>query len=329
MTVDMKHLEYLQRVADSDVILLKEKEATYKGSWKMAGGRSAWFMFRRNMDRLQNMMAAVPWPESFSREDLRDAATENGPERKRHIGYELTSELADWMLQKLSEEDVFEKIHDDPSGRDGTVLACLRDLRRYATLIEAEMISRGAVIPERENKIIVSPRLTTEEARRMSEVWDGTSTKVEDCIMKQGTPENEWVVAKPGTPEDGGQHESLAPWVMTDDVINNVMTQMHIDTWYRRVGPLWVLEASVCNPKFGEPPALIRSLYDFKPTQGNLYVVKIALCPLGAREYFPKFQEEANRHEWEKMQEWVATLYEWNPSDEKHHLIDRAWEAET
>jgi len=316
---DMKHLEHLQRVADSDVILLKEKEATYKGSWKMAGGRSAWFMFRRNMDRLQNMMAAVPWPESFSREDLQDVATD--PDKE----YTLSHELAEWMVQKLSEEDVFEKIHDDPSGKDGSVLACLRDLRRYATLIEAEMISRGAVLPEREKKIIVAPRLTTEEARRMSEVWNGdTSVESVDAYSKPPFDDKRVI----GTPEDGGQHESLAPWVMTDDVINNVLTQMHIDTWYRRVGPLWVLEASVCDPKFGSPPELIRSLYDFKPTQGNLYVVKIALCPLGAREYFPRFQEEANRHEWEKMQEWVAALYEWDPSDEKHHLIDRAWEAE-
>lgn len=42
--------------------------------------------------------------------------------------------------------DIFAAISVDPSGADGSALACVRDLRNYLTLIEAEMVSRGVVV---------------------------------------------------------------------------------------------------------------------------------------------------------------------------------------
>jgi len=38
--------------------------------------------------------------------------------------------------------DIFKKIEDDMTGKDGTVLAEIRDLRRYLLLVEAEMLWR-------------------------------------------------------------------------------------------------------------------------------------------------------------------------------------------
>lgn len=146
------HLDYLARVADMDVEHILEKERTYQGSWKKSGGRSAWFMVKRKIDRLLVMLAPVPWPESFKPEDL-DEIADNPKDCV------LSPELAGWVRDVVSSEDIFEAIHRKPSGADGTVLAEVRDLRRYLLLIEAEMMARGVVTagavtdPSREDPI--------------------------------------------------------------------------------------------------------------------------------------------------------------------------------
>jgi hypothetical protein len=41
--------------------------------------------------------------------------------------------------------DLFAEIEANPSGCDGTILAEIRDLRRYLLLVEAEMTARGTL----------------------------------------------------------------------------------------------------------------------------------------------------------------------------------------
>lgn len=41
--------------------------------------------------------------------------------------------------------DIFDCIMTQPGGEDGSVLAEIRDLRRYLLLVEAEMVERGTV----------------------------------------------------------------------------------------------------------------------------------------------------------------------------------------
>jgi hypothetical protein len=64
--------------------------------------------------------------------------------------------------------DLFAEIDANPSGCDGTILAEIRDLRRYLLLVEAEMAARGTL----------------------------------DLALLQNSEE----LFKPGTPDDGGQH---------------------------------------------------------------------------------------------------------------------------
>jgi hypothetical protein len=132
---DMSHLKFLDGVAIEDVVHLREKEATYKGSWKRRGGVGAFMMLARKWDRLESMMA--------SRSD--------------------------------SMYDIFAHIHREKTllGRDGTVLAEIRDLRRYLLLVEAEMVVQGAAAEP--------------NALRRSR-WNDD-------------------VHVPGTPVDGGHHE--------------------------------------------------------------------------------------------------------------------------
>jgi hypothetical protein len=52
------------------------------------------------------------------------------------------------IVAHLHHYDVFDAILTHPHGNDGTVLAEVRDLRRYLLLVEAEMVARGVVSPE-------------------------------------------------------------------------------------------------------------------------------------------------------------------------------------
>jgi hypothetical protein len=111
----MNHLLFLEIVASEDIGHLRMKEKTYKGSWKKSGGRSAWFMIKRKIDRLESMMQADP----------------------------LESDLT----ALKSEHDIFERIKMDMSGVDGSVLAEVRDLRRYLLLVESEILSMRSKLP--------------------------------------------------------------------------------------------------------------------------------------------------------------------------------------
>jgi hypothetical protein len=112
---DMKHLDYLTAVTAHDVVELRRKEQTYRGSWKQRGGIGAFMMLARKWDRLE------PMAESFSYDIFKSIAVQVPAEKAIGAG----------------------------EGSDGTVLAEIRDLRRYLTLVEAEMMARGVVaVPE-------------------------------------------------------------------------------------------------------------------------------------------------------------------------------------
>lgn len=153
---DMDHMVFLESVALSDVLVLHKKEATYQGSWKRAGGRSAWFMARRNMDRLLTMMAprAVPKHIASMQNVLDTLQALDNAVHYQHIEHgtnglpgsiEATREIIAHLKDTYTAEDIFARIGLRPKGEDGTVLACIRDLRRYLLLVEAEMIAEGVV----------------------------------------------------------------------------------------------------------------------------------------------------------------------------------------
>jgi hypothetical protein len=53
--------------------------------------------------------------------------------------------IENMTFQDKNQYDLFSMIEDEPSGNDGTLLAEIRDLRRYLILVEAEMMARGVV----------------------------------------------------------------------------------------------------------------------------------------------------------------------------------------
>lgn len=52
--------------------------------------------------------------------------------------------------------DVFAAVSADPSGKDGSALACLRDIRNYTILIEAEMVGRDIITIPMSNESILA-----------------------------------------------------------------------------------------------------------------------------------------------------------------------------
>ena len=214
---DMKHLRYLQDVVDLDVREVQRKEATYMGSWKKSGGRSAWFMLRRKIDRMLEMLKRPEDFHGFDLANLDDAIASVNPDEDITLAGCIVQHLRDVYVS----EDIFLKIEDDPSGQDGSVLAEVRDLRRYLLLIEAEMVARGVVelvqvgvtktgeavfVPKvggsraESNDPIASVDFGDIERRVMAQVAGG-NIKADDYSKSFAEKYG------PGTPEDGGHHE--------------------------------------------------------------------------------------------------------------------------
>lgn len=249
---NMDHMQFLEAVTKADVEHLREKEKTYKGSWKAAGGRSAWFMLRRKIDRLLVMMEEPVWPESFGLQDLIEAS------RTDWAKGGIPCELSDWFREMVLAGDVFYKIEAEPDGSDGTVLAEIRDLRRYLILVEAEMEARGVILhapTANEVRSALKKMDQTGEQRGGSpsrfRSKDGTEyTVLGDPILPEPTDQQildrltdgqkdtplgsesfyprkggfgplpgPLTVLGPGTPEDGGHHASR----MEDGVSNETV----------------------------------------------------------------------------------------------------------
>lgn len=130
MSDDMRYLQFLKTVVIQDINSLLEKEKTYQGSWKKSGGISAWMMIVRKLDRLSVLMKATPIPTD---EQIKNAGI---------------LQCKQWLYDIAENGDVFKKITREETasggvGRDGSIIAELRDLRRYTILVEAFLIEQG------------------------------------------------------------------------------------------------------------------------------------------------------------------------------------------
>lgn len=121
---DLKELAYLRVVADEDVDFVDRKNRSYGGSWKRRGGVGAFMMLARKWDRLENILQTVG---KFGGGD-KDAPA---------------FDIFAWIDRECSSEKLYSP--ERGVGTDGTVLAEIRDLRRYLLLVEAEMMARGVV----------------------------------------------------------------------------------------------------------------------------------------------------------------------------------------
>ena len=96
--------------------------------------------------------------------------------------------------------DIFQRIQVNPSGDDGTVLAEIRDLRRYLLLVEAEMVARGAV---RVGGVRWTPPAGTVEVRSILNTPPG-SLHPEEAVEIRRVPGTAVPVHAVGDPEPLG-----------------------------------------------------------------------------------------------------------------------------
>jgi hypothetical protein len=299
-TSTFEHHKYLGVVAEEDVRYVLKKDKSYGASWKKSGGRSAWFMLKRKIDRMVEMMRDPAWPESFSMENLVEVSMHPA------LGNDdtaLTPELAGWLVEKLSAEDIFTKIEAAPSGDDGTVLAEVRDLRRYLMLVEAEMMARGVVANP--NKVPSVPPAQPVPAKLGKDPADQDKSS-------------------------GEGHVSQAPWFVYD--IDTLSSLIDYDHWYRPIGKRgWVLESYVASETV---PKQISHLYEMvMDERGGEKGRRIRLerCPSGGmRNYYPDLRLELNHMEYSALPYWQRNLYQNLPEQNKYRLHPghAAWHVE-
>jgi hypothetical protein len=356
---NMEHMKHIDAVVDSDTAVLRQKESTYQGSWKAAGGRSAWFMFRRNMDRLLSMMKKPPEVDGFSMVDLDDCIQQAWSEADKASGdCTMDVSIVQYLRDSYVSENIFAKIRENPLGQDGTVLACLRDLRRYAILIEAEMVGRGVLTPEerggewdRESKEqLLAPEKERKILERALGFGEGSLDLYTFCAQLMGVdrqvakeeiikllyggpnPETkvEHIEVKViASPENGSQHASLVPWAVSTSwqykqgYNANSTTRSMFDRWWHQQAPgVYVMETAVLvNDSL--VPEEIGHLYI---RSGNFWVALIERCPPDARDWFPRLRREVNSKEHDELPAWQNSMYAWNQSGNKW-VIERQHEA--
>lgn len=110
--MNMDHMNYLEAIAAEDVQRVREKEASYKGSWKKRGGIGAFMMLARKWDRIEIAVQSLG----------------------------ITCAIRPENRIEASPYDIFTHIQIDE--REEGLLSDIQDLRCYLMLIEAEMRAR-------------------------------------------------------------------------------------------------------------------------------------------------------------------------------------------
>lgn len=339
MTNDMRHMEYLESVVEEDIEILRSKEATYQGSWKAAGGRSAWFMARRNMDRLLEMMKPPKDPPGFSLEET-VSTVQNSLITKTPMTPAAVQGV-EYLRDSYTSENIFAMIRRNPRGEDGTVLAVMRDLRRYLILVEAEMIARGVTvaaiepIPPSAQTAEVAGAATREIKSNFDKVVSGgmvyeagqPPVKMKyicrGCDQEIIETAHRWIEIDPLTGLTLYYHSECrrAPWAVTFGYFaHNQIPPDLCGKFWRKLGmtDTFVLEPHVLSSSM---PRILQGLYMLR---GDHWIIKIDQCPALLREHFPSLPLEQNMKEWEERPQWQRPLYTWNEKDMKYVISDQA-----
>jgi hypothetical protein len=287
---DMKHLDHLLIVAVEDVEHLKMKEATYQGSWKRSGGRSAWFMLRRKIDRLLEMMKRPEAPHGWNIQDYFDAVDAGGE-------VTVDASIAKYLATSHAAEDVFAKIEQAPSGEDGSVLAEIRDLRRYLLLVEAEMISRGAVSPG-------APKTERTVPRYSADPGQPTFAVLVDDEARLPTPwivKREQIASATETVGDATVFERL----YEDRGAGLMKLTTHLTEAQKFQAALHVKQ-NTSPVSFMIAEAL---RYYVPVPRSKIHVLRITHAPTDYRSAWPVFHKEYNGKELSMIEPWAAKMF--------------------
>jgi len=336
---------HMRAIAEADIAYIEKKDVQYAASWKQRGGIGAFFTIVRPWDRLERMLA------------MRD----------------------EWAY------DIFDAIGGEGlAGPDGSIIACVRDLRRYLLLVEAHMTEvvlgdcaarnadvyqveadrLGVTRREAKTRVLTAtyggsaetdstaksreffqygeptvhepaPSLTQQVPQKNSDFWLRESHRLFGYHL--GGNNNHQVVSAalekihdlllngkdvsvtvrdsadvPRTPENGGQHASLAPWVKSS------VSSAELEWYTRRAAGVFTLDVEVSN--YESLPVELRSVYVRSGTTSTHAYVKIQDCPKDARDFYPCLRTEVNHKELEDLPAWQGGLYEWIEGETKYRI---------
>jgi hypothetical protein len=214
--------------------------------------------------------------------------------------------------------------NDDLRGPDGTALACIRDLRRYLLLVEANLVH--------------------ERTKCGSELWRDICRQAhadERTTPNSRHREADLAEARPGTPADGGHHERLY-----DDVRP---AQRAGDDGYRSGGDADAKahdeilrlrrqrqtpssSTTVMPPRSPMPERLEDGLLSpegdvlfiavLDPTGGTVYfnVDRRTVAADRIIEHLPLLDLELNHKEWTLQRVEYLGMYEWDGQANKYRL---------
>ena len=273
------HHQFLPVVAGSDVTSVIPKDKSYGASWKKRGGVSAFMMLARKWDRLESMLSEKYHYDIFAA-----------------IGAECR------------------RVDREEQGADGTILAEVRDLRRYLLLVEAEMVARGAVSYSGTDHEGMSPRTATIVAATQGELSEAAGGPRVPRMQEQAPYEQR-------TPEDGAQAASTAPHVVRRDYFLRKEIDPELAHMFWRplgnnqmIAEFYALEPHVVSHKI---PRVLAGVYDMLPD--NSWLMRAQRIPADAREHFPVLRREVNTAELDELQEWHRWLYA--PLPEKYKWV--------
>lgn len=155
-----KHFEAVMR---EDIRFIKERELTYKSSWKKTP-EAVWAMLVRKIDRLKNIMETPPSPANLNPNDVLQTIHQLTLNKRGDV-FPLTAAFlneVEFYIESYLRRDIFSKIEQEEKlsggkGVDSSVLAECRDLRRYLLMLESEIIQRG-YIPSPDLELLVGAR---------------------------------------------------------------------------------------------------------------------------------------------------------------------------
>lgn len=297
---------HLSNIAQADVEYLLWKDKQYGASWKESG-RSAWFMVKRMVDRLTNMMARPKEPAGF--DTVKARSFKGLDENYVPTDVDFVKYLRDCYLS----EDLLAKVQSEGlEGQDGTVLAVLRDLRRYCLLVEAE----------------ITERLTLEMLKEYEVATSHPADESADDKFARYVLQYERDVPAEDSNRHAERSKIAPPWVIDEAwFLSNVHEDSAIRVWWEPHGRgTWRLRDHVLNHErvpLSVSPCVRRVINNVDGAA--CYVIDIAQCPKPLRSRYPKFAEENNLKEMSELPEWARALYYEDKANEKWVLRDKAW----
>lgn len=293
MTDELRYHRHMEAIAKTDIDYLRKKDAQYAASWKQRGGVGAFFTIVRPWDRFVNML---------------DPSKVPGDQREAPIAARLNRPVPAF--------DLFAAIRADGLvGEDGTVIACVRDLRRYLLLIEAHMTEEmiGDAPHSALDSALTRLDFAKVEERVMAHMSGETGAPGMPGMRTPEEKARQFAVAYgSGTPEDGGHHEPAVrvhPWIVERG--QSVMP----GCYSMRAKDVWRLDEMVESDD--AIPVILRSYYapvEYVNRAGfatTVHVLKADMMPNVVFDcYYLPLPTEVNDFEIRECKpEWHAALY--------------------